>query len=150
MRNAVIGIDPGQRTGVAIFAGDREGLSRLSTISPDHIEQMLADEKPALVVFEDSRRQSAVFRRDVSPRAMLKIARNVGEIDNICRSITQACRRMDIDIIAVSPLAKGRKVSATAFAQITGWAGRSNQHERDAAMVAMPYRWRSSKSKDFW
>ena len=134
----IIGIDPGQRTGVAVY---RDGaLIELRTVSPDQIAGVLEELAPELVVFEDSRRQSAVFGRGVNPRAMLKIARNVGEVDQICRQICETCRRLEIDIIAVSPLAKGAKMSADQFRAHTGWSGRSNQHERDAAMVAWQYR----------
>ena len=31
-------------------------------------------------------------------------------------------------------------MAAEAFGRITGWTERSNEHERDAAMVAWPYR----------
>ena len=41
--------------------------------------------------------------------------------------------------IGVSPLRKGSKLTAARFAKVTGWQGRSNQHERDAAMCAFRY-----------
>ena len=133
-----IGIDPGQRTGIAVY---RDGaLCELRTLSPDQLESVLADLAPALVVLEDSRQQSAVFARVANPRAMLKIARNVGEIDQLCRQIDELCMRIGIARVAVSPLRKGAKLSAARFREITGWTGRSNQHERDAAMCAYKYR----------
>ena len=36
--------------------------------------------------------------------------------------------------------AKGSKLDAEAFGLVTGWEGKSNQHERDGAMVAWQYR----------
>ena len=33
-----------------------------------------------------------------------------------------------------------QQLPAATFAHITSWSARSNQHERDAAMVAWPYR----------
>jgi len=134
----IIGIDPGQRTGIAIC---RDGaLCELRTVSPEQIESVLVEVRPGLVVFEDSRKQSAVFIRGTNARSMLKIARNVGEVDQLCRQIEALCDRMRIACVGVSPLRKGSKLSAAQFSQITGWAGRSNQHERDSAMVAWPYR----------
>ena len=132
-----IGIDPGQRTGVAIY---RDGkLCELRTVAPAEIEALIVEHAPALVVFEDSRMQSPVFSRGTSPRAMLKIARNVGEIDQLCRQIEDICKRLVVPRIGVSPLRKGSKLTAERFAKVTGWQGRSNQHERDAAMCAFRY-----------
>ena len=134
----LIGIDPGKHTGVAIY---RDGaLCELHTMSPDMIESLLVRARPDLVIFEDSRKQSAVFSRSANARATLKIARNVGEIDQLCRQITEMCRRHGLESVGVSPLRKGAKLDAGRFAQITDWTARSNQHERDAAAVAHPYR----------
>lgn len=134
---AIIGIDPGQRTGIAIC---RDGaLCELRTVSPEQIESVLVEVRPGLVVFEDSRKQSAVFIRGTNARSMLKIARNVGEVDQLCRQIEALCDRMRIACVGVSPLRKGAKLSAARFCAMTGWPGRSNQHERDAAMCAFRY-----------
>lgn len=136
--NVLIGVDPGRRTGIAIY---RAGLLHdLRTMTPEEARTLIAQVPPDLVVLEDSRRQSAVFNRPVSRRAMLKIARNVGEIDQLCREIALTCASREIPYIGVSPLGKGAKLNAARFKEITGWAGRSNQHERDAAMCAHPYR----------
>lgn len=134
----LIGIDPGKNTGVAIYRGG--ALHQLHTLSPDMIGSLLVRVRPDLVVFEDSRKQSAVFSRGTNARATLKIARNVGEIDMLCRQIEDMCRRHGLESVGVSPLRKGAKLDADRFAAVTGWARRSNQHERDAAMVAYPYR----------
>ena len=132
-----IGLDPGQRTGVAIY---RDGkLCELRTVSPADIEALIVEHAPALVVFEDSRMQSPVFSRGTNPRAMLKIARNVGEIDQLCRQIDDMSKRLGAECVGVSPLRKGSKLTAARFAKVTGWQGRSNQHERDAAMCAFRY-----------
>ena len=136
--SVIIGIDPGQRTGIAVY---RDGaLDRLLTLSPEQVEPMLASVRPSLVAFEDSRQQSAVFARGTNHRATLKIARNVGEIDQLCRQIEAECNRLGIECVGVSPLRKGAKLNAERFRALTDWAGRTNQHMRDAAMVAWPYR----------
>jgi len=134
----LIGIDPGKHTGIAIYRDS--ALCELHTLSPDMIESLLVRVRPDLVVYEDSRKQSHVFSRGVSARATLKIARNVGEVDMLCRQIEDMCRRHGLDSLGVSPLRKGAKVDAGRFVVVTGWAKRCNQHERDAAMVAHPYR----------
>lgn len=134
----LIGIDPGKQTGIAVYHGGV--LVQLRTVSPSEVAEVLSASGPTRVIMEDSRLQSAVFNRPVSQRAMLKIARNVGEVDQICRRIEAVCETAGIELVRVSPQRKGAKLNAARFKEITGWAGRSNQHERDAAMCAHPYR----------
>lgn len=134
----ILGIDPGANTGLAAFSGGALGF--LKTIEPHAIEHNLRHYKPARVVFEDSRLESKVWTTAGSRAAALKIARNVGQIDAWCSLITAICADLGIPAHGISPTAKGAKLDAEAFALVTRWAGRSNQHERDAAMVAWPYR----------
>lgn len=134
----ILGIDPGANTGVAHFV-DGE-LARLETIAPHQIERTLREAMPARVVFEDSRLQSHTWTRGKTGAASAKMARNVGQVDAWCFLITAICGELGIAAHGVSPAGKGAKVNAERFAEITGWAGRSNEHERDGAMVAWPYR----------
>ena len=134
----IIGIDPGKATGIAIYRD--AALCELRTVRPEQVEAVLMEVRPRRVVFEDSRQQSAVFNRGANPRATLKIARSVGEIDQLCRQIESLCARLGIECVGVSPLRKGSKLDAPRFAALTGWTGRTNPHVRDAAMVARPYR----------
>lgn len=134
----ILGIDPGIQTGVAIF---REGeLHALLTIEPHMIGTLIGMHKPGRVVFEDSRLTSVVFSAAGTRAAALKIARNVGEIDAWCRLITLVCGELRIQAHGISPTRKGTKLDAERFRAVTGWELKSNQHERDAAMVAWPYR----------
>lgn len=135
----VIGLDPGQHTGVAHF--DDGQLVKLTTTAPAALADMLDEHQPGMLVFEDSRLQSHTWARSTNVAAMRKIARNVGQVDAWCDLISQLCVTRHIPFVSVSPKAKGRKLGASAFAQICGWTRRSNQHERDAAMVAWRYRY---------
>ena len=138
MTTIIIGIDPGAATGVAIF--ERGKLVGLRTIEPHKIAETIACLKPARVVFEDSRLQSHVWTSAKTAAAKTKMARNVGEIDAWCRLITAVCGELKIAAHGISPERKGAKLNSMQFRQQTGWEGKSNQHERDAAMVAWPYR----------
>lgn len=135
----VIGIDPGQKTGVAKFRNGK--LIALCTVSPVDIALYFAWlAESDVVVFEDSRLQSVVFSRGkMATAAKLKIARNIGEIDGICKLIDGVCAEIGghTRIVRISPKAKGAKVNAATFAKLTGWRGQSNQHERDAAMCVI-------------
>jgi len=139
----ILGIDPGQHTGVATFVDG--ALTSLETIPPHHLERLMSERNPARVIFEDSRLQSHIFSAHkhgprLSHPAQLKVARNVGQIDAWCSLIFELCAEMGTACHGISPAHKGAKLNATQFTTRTGWAGSSNQHERDAAMCAYPYR----------
>lgn len=136
----IIGMDPGVETGVATYHSGV--LVELQTIEPHELERFLRATHASRVVFEDSRLSGRLWnaRKKVALGAALASARSVGEIDGWCRLITQYCAELGIPAQGISPSAKGAKLDAAAFASITGWAKRCNQHERDAAMVAWPYR----------
>ncbi len=134
----VVGIDPGTSTGFAVF---RDGkLIHLQTIHPLDIAEAIADCAPTRVIFEDSRLTSHLFTTNKNPAVAKSMARKVGQIDAYCGLITAACERLEIPAHGISPAQKGKKVKAEQFEAATGWIGKSNQHERDAAMVAYKYK----------
>lgn len=134
----ILGLDPGMNTGVAHYLDG--ALVLLETIGPNEIERTLREAMPARVVFEDSRLQSHTWTRGKGAAASAKMARNVGQVDAWCYLITAICGELGIPAHGISPAGKGAKVQADAFSVITGWKGSSNEHNRDAAMVAWPYR----------
>lgn len=134
----ILGIDPGASTGLAFY---REGkLSGLETIQPHTLPATLKALMPTRVVFEDSRLQSHVWTSVPSKAAALKMARNIGQIDAWCTLITAVCADLGIAAHGISPAGKGGKLNAAEFERLTGWAGKSNNHERDAAVVAWRFR----------
>lgn len=138
----VIGIDPGAKTAIASFLNG--ALAGIHTTDILGAISFIKLEKPILVVIEDSTLTSHIFTAPgVAHRAALKVARNIGEVDAYCKIIKQVCGDLGIAYHSVSPKDKGKKIDAKEFERITGWAGKSNQHERDAAMVA--WRFRSAK-----
>lgn len=136
----ILGMDPGADTGVAHYLDGK--LAHLQTIAPCELERFLRTAGAARVVFEDSRLETRLWnaRTKGALGAALATARSVGQVDAWCSMITAICADLGIPAHGISPTAKGAKVDAAAFGRITGWAKRSNQHERDAAMVAWKYR----------
>jgi len=136
----ILGMDPGASTGVAHFLDGQ--LVRLDTITPVEIERTIREVMPARVIFEDSRLETRAWnaRTKGAYGAALATARSLGQVDAWCRLITEVCAELGIPGHGVSPTAKGAKRGAENFAVYTGWTHSSNQHERDAAMVAWPYR----------
>ena len=134
----VLGIDPGSSTGVASYINGK--LVHLATIEPVEIATRIEAVRPARVVFEDSRLLSYTWTTIKSRPAALKMARNVGEVDAWCKLIVAVCGQFAIPAHGISPKGKGAKVGAEQFTRVTGWDKRCNEHERDAAMVAWPFR----------
>lgn len=132
----IIGIDPGKNTGFATYHDGK--LTALQTIQPHRIKEHITG--ASRVIFEDSRLQSHLFTSSSNRAVALKMARNVGEIDAWCALITSICDDLGIPAHGISPKAKGAKLRHDAFAKLTGWTGKTNEHMRDAAMVAWMYR----------
>lgn len=147
----IIGIDPGQHCGLAVC---KDGLLReLHTVAPFELVDWLKMQRVVAyeadvrgdslcLVFEDSRLQSYVWNASGKSRAdgALRIARNLGQVDALCSMVQEWATVHGVPFIGVSPKAKGAKMDAATFASLTGWTGRSNQHERDAASLAWRYR----------
>ena len=136
--SVIMGLDPGSSTGVAYFSGGK--LQKLDTIEPVQLLWCIKNTMPARVIFEDSRLESHLWNTNSSRAAALKMARNVGEVDAWGKLIVAICAELGIPAHGISPKSKGAKLSAEQFKAATGWDSRCNQHERDAAMIAWPYK----------
>lgn len=134
----ILGIDPGQHTGCALYQDGK--LIELWTTKPHLIGNIITAQKPGRVIFEDSRLQSYTWTGVKSRAAALKMARNVGEIDAWSKLIAATCEDAGITCHGISPKNKGAKLNAEQFQKLTGWTGRTNSHERDAACIAFTYR----------
>jgi len=134
----VLGIDPGVNTGTALYVNGK--LLSLQTIQPIDIQDCIKRSFSDLIVFEDSRLQSAVWVPSKNKAVANNIARKIGQVDALCFLIEETCNRWEIKFMRVSPKAKGSKMNAEDFNKLTGYTARSNQHERDAAMVAWQLR----------
>lgn len=134
----VMGIDPGTNTGLAVIQDGK--LYQLQTIHPLDIATMLAQWAPDRVIFEDSRLTSHLFTTNQKAAVAKSMARKVGQVDMVCGLIVEACARLGIPAHGISPKGKGKKLNAEQFMAATGWTESSNEHQRDAAMVAYPYR----------
>jgi hypothetical protein len=95
------------------------------------------------VILEDSRIQSHLFTApNASDAVRIKVARNVGMVDLVCKLIVEVLDNSSIKLACVSPRAKGSKIKTNeALYVLTGVKLQSNnQHERDAVLLAYPYR----------
>lgn len=136
--SGIMGLDPGSSTGVAYFSDGR--LQKLDTIEPVQLLWCIKNTMPSRVIFEDSRLESKLWNTNSNRLVALTMARRVGEIDALCKLIVAICAELGIPAHGISPKSKGAKLSAEQFKAATGWDSRCNQHERDAAMIAWPYK----------
>lgn len=136
----VIGIDPGMNMGLAIYEDGK--LKELLTIEPIGLADIFSHYcgDPLFIAFEDSRLQSHVWIPSQSKGVAANIARKIGMVDAWCYMIERLCESYDVAYMRISPKAKGEKLNDEDFRRITGWAKKSNQHERDAAMVSWQFR----------
>lgn len=137
----VTGIDPGESTGFAEY--DDGKLVRLWTFKPLQAIAYLQMKEEGLFVMEDSRKQTTSFHDlKTNKRVVFTTGRRVGTVDRLCDLYQSSLGNNKL--IMVSPLQKGSKMSHDDFVIKTGWDGKSNEHNRDAALVAYPFRWGAS------
>jgi len=87
------------------------------------------------VVVENPEADRPVFARPrTTARGMLKIARNVGMVQEATLQLVRRIRALGIEPRLVPPRRAG-KVKGDEFRQITRWTARTSQHGRDAAML---------------
>ena len=133
----MIGIDPGVTTGVA--AWDGQALQYVTSMSiceaMMHMQTLHLSNELHSVTFEDARLRGGNKLKsgvDYSRAARLQGA---GSIKRDCQIWAEWLGMLRCPYKAISPQAKGAKVDAAAFARLTGWTERTNNHGRDAAML---------------
>lgn len=123
-----IGIDPGVHTGLAVAEDGK--LVRLETLNfwkVYHIVCGLIDEHGSLRVAIEVPSTKANWH---GPTA----AHNVGRV---CREAELLADGLELAGAQVQRVHPPGKVNAATFARITGWTGRTNEHQRDAGMLAI-------------
>ena len=139
MSKTVIGIDPGTHTGLAVWNGST--FTEVTSL-PLHAALLRVKElntrlgfkgNGVVVVFEDARLRkwygTASARQD---RARLQGA---GSVKRDCAIWEEALTDWGIQFAKVAPKNNYTKMTAEAFARLTGWTERTNEHGRDAAML---------------
>jgi hypothetical protein len=127
----MIGIDPGVTTGVA--AWDGQALQSVTSMSiceaMMYVQALHQAKRLHSVTFEDARLRT--WYGDKGREAL----QGAGSIKRDCQIWAEWLGMLGCPYKAISPQAKGAKVDAAAFARLTGWTARTNNHARDAAML---------------
>ena len=146
----VLGIDPGQTTGLAGFvpAGGRRQRGRLAFVTSagplGTVRQLEAWAEAGLllaVYVEDATALPLYARHRGAGRGERdRIARSVGRVDawtdlylNTCAALRTA-DGAPVPAVSVEPV-RAAKWTADVLRRVTGYDGRTNQHGRDAARI---------------
>lgn len=131
----VAGIDPGVNTGVALWDIERQKLTECRTCTIVEamwqLENLLRAQLLRSVCIEDARLRKWF---GTSGREALMGA---GSIKRDCKIWEEWVKLHKIEARFLSPQQKGQKLDADTFERITKWQGRTSEHARDAAVLAM-------------
>lgn len=128
----IIGIDPGTHTGMAIVLDGK--LTDLHTCSFwECIAQIDIHSDAELIVLELPNTRTVWRHKKMTDRTKSKVSVDVGCVIREAELIIEYLRLNDINFKTSHPAGK---IDQSLFNRITGWTGKSNQHTRDAGMLA--------------
>ena len=147
-----IGIDPGRKTGFAVWDSSDKKLCVVKTFSfwqvADELEEISStflihapepcalDVLPTVVIEDPSKNKPTFFRKGMTQREMQKISQNVGANKEHGLLMIDRAESLGFEVIRVRPYSKTQtKLKADTFKKITGYQGRTSEHARDAAML---------------
>lgn len=148
MDKIVIGIDPGQNTGFAVWDSFEKKFISLLTVSfweaISLLQQAKTREDIGLcrleVVVEDVTQNKPIFMKENRSKSGVKgfsrIASNVGMNKRDCQLLIQWCEVNGVKVVTVKPTKKSlTKLDAESFLKITKYSSSTSQHARDAGML---------------
>jgi len=131
----IIGIDPGKSTGIAIITDGK--LTQVSTSDFWGAIDVINDNPGALFVVELSVSKHVWQNNATSKGAIQRTSLNVGSVLREAELLINYLGKKKHEYIIQKP---GGKKTKDDFNLITGWTGRTNQHERDAGLLAWMYK----------
>lgn len=135
----VVGLDPGEHTGLAVYDESQRRLVVCTTTTFWGAVAVLvaAQRFDAAVVLEDPEGNRPTFAHGAaSARQREKISQNVGMNKQHARLLAAACDLLGLPCLRLVPTKGSQtKTRPEAFAALTGYAGRTSSHARDAGML---------------
>ncbi|RZG78366.1 hypothetical protein EXE10_18270 [Acinetobacter sp. WCHAc060033] len=135
-RKVLIGIDTGVNTGfaVAVDSGNGGELRKVESLS---ITQAMSGVTELINLH--GKENLKLFIEDARLRTWFtggrEKAQGVGSVKRDAQIWEDWCKEQELNYLMVHPKANATKTKAISFKKITGWAGRTNEHARDAAML---------------
>lgn len=133
-----VGIDCGVKTGFAV--ANNGVLNRVDALTitkaMDEVKALHAQHPDLVVRIEDARKRTWYGRIDAEQEKYgAGVREGMGSVKRDCSIWEQFCIEQGIKFELVHPAANITKTKSDYFKRITGWAGRTNEHGRDAAML---------------
>lgn len=122
----IIGIDPGTNTGIAVWNVVEQKFEALKTMAIDEAFDLLREDKPEFVIFEDARLRKFFGK---TGRERLQGA---GAAKRDSKAWEQFLLRHRIPFRTVRAQ---RKLRHKEFVEMTGYSKRVSEHARDAGMI---------------
>lgn len=140
----LIGIDTGVHTGFAVAFDHGEGgeLQKVQSLSITQAMQSVLeyedehDLKDIMLYIEDARKRTWFT-------GGREKAQGVGSVKRDAQIWEDWCKEQGINFKLIHPAANATKKKVEDFTRMTGWAGRTNEHGRDAAMLVFKRYWKA-------
>ena len=134
-----IGIDTGVHTGLAIWDGKGSrflSIEELKIHRAMDVVEALAKANPREVraLVEDARQRKWIPNMG-SIRNEIGRAKGAGSVERDCSIWEDFLADINVPCEMVAPRYNVTKLRQETFANLTGWTQRTNEHERDAAML---------------
>lgn len=142
----VVGIDPGTTTGLAIYNRPTRSIDIITSGTLLEMQYLLqahpwnARIKAGLVFvrMEDARLRTWIPRQKTASWELGR-REGAGYVKAHCAIWEDFCKLWGIPHELVAPKNNKTKVKADYFWKLTGWCGRTNEHERDSCMLCYGY-----------
>ena len=145
----IIGIDPDvNKSGVGVVSRERDGVEVFSRSFPELLEylKMAATHTSVVVVVEASWKISTNWHtgRGDSIRTAARKGKDAGRCHEVGRKIVECARYYGLEVVERLPLkkiwkGKDGKITDEEIKAFMPIQGRTNQEERDAALLAWDY-----------
>lgn len=126
-----IGIDPGTKTGIAVWDSATKQFIVVGTCSIVEAIFLVREypEADTKIHYEDARQRSWFGSKG------REVMKGVGSVERDCKIWEQFCAHFGYESRAVHPKNIVTKLDAKRFEAMTGYTGRTSEHARDAAMI---------------
>ena len=142
-----IGIDTGVNTGMAVWDSKERKFKEIETVKIHVAMKTVADYisvygRDNVVVKVVDARQRRWYGREadfMSREAESKKFQGVGSVKRDCTIWEDYLKDAGVRFHMIAPKDNITKMDADKFRNLTGWAGRTNEHNRDAAMLVFGF-----------
>lgn len=128
----ILGIDPGVKTGLAMWNKQEKKMIAIYSSGILMIMKAVLSVPPGILIkirMEDAR------KRKWFGKTQREVLQGAGSIKRDCQIWEEFFLLHELPYELVAPKNNKTKRDAKLFSNMTGWKSRTNEHERDAAML---------------